>query len=184
MNYNVLIVNSLLGVQHLPLIFGSIVQFDEVALGRIKHSFQMVILPAKPLAQTRTLLAGNSFRQLLLCFSGKRSLQRVESVELQRLGDARPRQAIVAEDSALRQAFDCARPGLVCIQLHLDCSVSSIRIERRTDDESECRHDAGCAPKVRTAVHRAIHGCTPMRSSFPITTPDATEITAAPEAMI
>src|SRR5258706_13686254 len=112
---DMLIMDDLAAIQNLQLILRGIVQFHDIAFGSVKHRFQPVILIHIALAEAGVLLFGYSLQELPFYFSGKRSLQRIRSIELKSLGHARPRQAIVPKDCPFGQALHRPRGGFLHI---------------------------------------------------------------------
>lgn len=92
MRHNVFLMDQFSAIQDLKFILGRVVQLYDVALGGIKHGLHFVILIDVLLAQAGALLVGNTPAKRLLGFSGECTFQRIESIELQGLSDARPTQ--------------------------------------------------------------------------------------------
>src|SRR6266478_5214642 len=132
-----------------------------------------------PLAEAGVLLCVYSLKQLLFCVSRKRPLQRIRGIELESLSHTRPCETIVAKDPLLGQAFDLAGTGLLQIDLHFNRRVDAKRMESRAKQKSE--YDDAPSRGNTTLCALGVHGLAPMWISFPITTPEATDIVAAPE---
>jgi hypothetical protein len=99
---DVLLADNFSAIEKLKLIFGRVVQLHHVALRRIEHGSQFVILCGIALAQAGAALAQNSFSQACFRVSGERAFQGINRIVLQSLRHTVPRKAVITENSVFR----------------------------------------------------------------------------------
>ena len=150
-------------------------QFDDVSFWSVEDGFQLVILIRIARAEASAALAGYRVGQPFLCGADEGSLEGIERVELESLGEAGPGGAIVSQNDLLGLGFDGSRTGLVHVELHFGGGIGGAqwRCAYRNKHDHCCHRVAG-----------EPHGCAPILRSLPMTTPDAAEIVVAPGASI
>ena len=95
-----------------------VVQFDDVALRCVIHSFDFVILIQIARAEAETLLTGDVTHQSISCRGHEWARQRIGGVEFQSVSETYPGDAVVAQNPALGESFNRTRTGVAYI--HVD----------------------------------------------------------------
>src|ERR1051326_3529647 len=114
-----LVVDGLASVENLQIVFGSVVQFDDVAFGRIENRVYFMILVEIARSQTTMPLALDSVFQPRVCSRFKQAVQGRDGVRLQGLRQICPGEFVVAKDGAFGQRLDLSRRGLGGIQSYV-----------------------------------------------------------------
>src|SRR5579864_4267375 len=124
-----LVVAGLTAVENLQIVFGRIVQFDDVAFGRIENRVYFVILVEIARGQTTVPLALDGVFQPLVRGRFKQAVQGSGGVRLQGLRQICPGEFVVAKDGAFGQGLDLSRNGFSSIQSYVWSRVGGCGIK-------------------------------------------------------
>src|SRR5467141_3464591 len=138
-----------------------------------------------PDAHAGLLLLRDQLSKLVFGEAGEVAIQQVNAVLVQRLSHRLPGVGVIASDGFTCEFFNRARPHIVWVQVHLGCFAGRMDLllqEREAHDHKPCGEQKDETAKYCDSEFS--HRAPPRLSSFPFTTPDATEMRAGPETAI